>query len=125
MSFKSLYRSSLVLAILFVASFAAAQGPAFPYYVTLTWTAPTPAPAGYFVYRALFSGSPATCGTFAKLNTTAVTVTNYTDSTVANDTAYCYAATAVNSSGTESGFSNTSNAVIPPAPPTNFKSTVG
>jgi hypothetical protein len=81
--------------------------------VNLSWTASTSSDvAGYNVYRALYSGS--SCGAMSKINSVLDTTTVYTDSTVANSTAYCYATTAVDSSSQESSYSNiVSNIAIP------------
>lgn len=79
--------------------------------VQLTWN-----PSGsqgitsYNVYRAVFgSGS---CGSYSNVGSTSGSVTKYTDSSVTDGTTYCYATTAVDSSG-ESGYSNTAQATIP------------
>ncbi len=87
--------------------------PAPTHSVNLSWTASTSTDvAGYNVYRALFSNS--TCGVFSKINPVPDTTTLYTDSTVANSTAYCYATTAVDTSNAESSYSNiVSNVAIP------------
>jgi hypothetical protein len=54
------------------------------------------------------------CGSYTKINALLDTSTLYTDSTVVNGTSYCYAATAVNTSNEESGYSNiVSNVQIP------------
>jgi Protein of unknown function (DUF1573)/Abnormal spindle-like microcephaly-assoc'd, ASPM-SPD-2-Hydin len=87
--------------------------PAPTHSVNLSWTASTSTDVvGYNLYRALFSNS--TCGAFAKINPVPDTATLYTDSTVANSTAYCYATTAVDTSNAESSYSNiVSNVAIP------------
>jgi hypothetical protein len=76
--------------------------------VALTWNASASAVAGYNVYRGTVSGGP-----YAKINSTLVTPLSYTDSTVQSGTTYYYVTTAVDSSGTESVFSNQVSAVIP------------
>jgi hypothetical protein len=76
--------------------------------VALTWNASASAVAGYNVYRGTVSGGP-----YAKINATLVTPLSYTDSTVQSGTTYYYVTTAVDSSGTESVFSNQVSAVIP------------
>jgi len=80
--------------------------------VNLSWNASTSSNiTGYNVYRALFQTS---CRSYTKINSVLTTSTLYTDSSVANGTAYCYASTAVNTSGEESGYSNiVSNIQIP------------
>jgi fibronectin type 3 domain-containing protein len=52
-------------------------------------------------------------GPYTKINSALVTVLNYTDSTVVSGTTYYYVVTAVDSSGTESVYSNEVSAVIP------------
>jgi fibronectin type 3 domain-containing protein len=61
------------------------------------------------VYRSTTNGSG-----YAKINTGGlVTGVTYVDSTVQNSTTYYYVATAVDSSGNESAYSNQATAVIP------------
>ena len=81
-------------------------GEAAPTYdVALSWSASTSSNiSGYNVYRAVYSNS--TCGSFTKINPTLNDSTAYTDSIVSDGTAYCYYATAMNSSSQESGPSN-------------------
>jgi hypothetical protein len=87
--------------------------PAPTHSVNLLWTASTSTDVvSYNVYRALYSNSA--CGALAKINPVPNTTTLYTDSTVANATAYCYATTAVDTSNAESSYSNiVSNVAIP------------
>jgi hypothetical protein len=87
--------------------------PAPTHSVNLSWTASTSTDVvGYNVYRALFTNSA--CGAFSKINPVLTTSTLYTDSTVANSTAYCYTTTAVDTSNAESVDSNiVSNVAIP------------
>jgi hypothetical protein len=67
--------------------------------------------SGYNVYRAAYSAS---CGSFSRINAVVNTGTLYTDSAVANGGSYCYAATTIDSSNQESGYSNiVSNVQIP------------
>jgi hypothetical protein len=79
--------------------------PAPTHTVNLSWNASTSSNVtGYNIYRAVYVNS---CGTYAKINgSTLDTATVYTDSSVADGTAYCYATTAVNSSNEESSYSN-------------------
>jgi hypothetical protein len=86
--------------------------PAATHTVNLSWNASTSSNIlGYNIYRAAQSGS---CGSFAKINAVLNTGIVYTDSTVINGTTYCYAATAVDTSNQESGYSNiASNVQIP------------
>lgn len=84
------------------------------YSVNLSWNASTsPNISGYNIYRATYVSS---CGSFSKINSLLNTGTLYTDSTVTDGTSYCYATTAVNSSGEESGYSNIVSNVQIPAP---------
>jgi hypothetical protein len=86
--------------------------PAPTHTVDLSWDASTSANiSGYNIYRAVYTGS---CGAFSKINSQLNTSTLYTDASVTDGTSYCYAATAVNSSNEESGYSNVvSNVQIP------------
>jgi hypothetical protein len=81
--------------------------------VNLSWNGSTSSGiSGYNVYRALYTS--AACGAFSKINSVLTTTTLYTDSNVVDGKSYCYAATAVNSSSQESGYSNiASNVQIP------------
>jgi len=78
------------------------------YSVTLNWTASTSTVSGYNVYRSTTNGSG-----YAKINPSLVSAVTYSDSTVQDGTTYYYVTTAVNSSGTESAYSNQATAVIP------------
>jgi fibronectin type 3 domain-containing protein len=80
--------------------------------VSLSWNASSSSNvSGYNVYRALYTSS---CGAYAKINPVLNTGTLYTDSTVTDGASYCYAATAVDTSNQESGYSNiVSNVQIP------------
>jgi hypothetical protein len=80
--------------------------------VNLSWTGSTsPSISGYNVYRAAYSGS---CGSFSRINAVVNTGTLYTDAAVSNGGSYCYAATTIDSSNQESGYSNiVSNVQIP------------
>jgi hypothetical protein len=86
--------------------------PAPTHSVALSWNASTSQNiSGYNIYRAGYSTS---CGSFSKINSVIDTGTLYTDSSVTNGSAYCYATTAVDSSNVESGYSNiVSNLKIP------------
>jgi len=86
--------------------------PAPTHSVDLSWNASTSSNiSGYNVYRAVYTTS---CGTFSKINSVLNSTTLYTDAAVVNGTAYCYAATAVDSSNQESSYSNiASNVQIP------------
>ena len=81
--------------------------------VTLNWVASISSNvAGYNVYRGTVSGGP-----YAKLNSSSLVVgTTYTDSTVQSQQSYYYVATAVDSSGNESAYSNPPAQVVVPSP---------
>jgi len=74
----------------------------------LTLTASTSTVSGYNVYRSTVSGTG-----YTKLNSSLVSGLTYTDSSVQNRTTYFYVATAVDSGGNESTYSNEMQAVIP------------
>jgi Abnormal spindle-like microcephaly-assoc'd, ASPM-SPD-2-Hydin len=76
--------------------------------VALTWDASTSSVVGYNIYRGTQSGGP-----YSKLNASTLPATSYTDNAVAVGTTYYYVATAVDSSSTESGYSNQAVAQIP------------
>ena len=79
-----------------------------PHLVTLTWSASSsPGVSYYRVYRGTVSGGP------YSLLTNAVSTTSYTDSSVKSGSTYYYVTTAVDSSGVESAYSDTAQAVIP------------
>ncbi len=82
--------------------------PATQHSVALSWGASSSQVIGYRVYRSESSGS-----SYSALNGTAVNALSYSDSTVASGTTYYYVVTAVDSSGTESTYSNQATAVIP------------
>jgi trimeric autotransporter adhesin len=77
------------------------------YSVALSWNASTSAVSGYNVYRGTAVGS------YSRINTSLDPNTAYTDSTAASGTTYYYAATAVDSRGEESGYSQPLKVVIP------------
>lgn len=77
--------------------------------VTLAWTASTSSGiTGYNMYSASVSGGP-----YAKINSSLITSTTYTDNTVQAGDTYYYVTTAVDSSGVESSYSNQATAAIP------------
>jgi fibronectin type 3 domain-containing protein len=76
--------------------------------VALTWDSSTSKVSGYNIYRSTTSGSG-----YTKLNSSLISGTSYTDSTVQNATTYYYVTTAVDSSGDESSDSNQVTVVIP------------
>jgi len=78
--------------------------------VNLSWTASgSQGVIGYNIYRGGTSGGP-----YSKINSVLDASTVYTDVTVADGQTYYYVTTAVNSSNEESGYSNQTQAVIPP-----------
>jgi hypothetical protein len=115
--------------ILLSAAFLLAVIPAFAQHsVGLAWGAPTgtPAAVSYNAYRLTGTcpAAPATVAAaltagYTKINTAAITLTAYTDSsaTLAPSTTYCYFVTAVSSSGAESVPSNQAPATIPAGAP--------
>ena len=82
------------------------------HFVTLNWTASSSSGVtGYNVYRSTTSG-----GGYTKVNSSAVTGTNFTDTTIAPGVTYYYVATAVDGSGNESAFSSEITAAVPGSP---------
>jgi hypothetical protein len=77
------------------------------YSVDLSWKASTSTVAGYNVYRGTAAGE------YSKINGELDHSTNYTDKTVVPGNTYYYAATSVNSSGEESGYSTPIEVKIP------------
>jgi len=77
---------------------------------TLNWTASTSSSvAGYNLYRSTTSGGP-----YTRVNSTGLIAgTTYNDTSVQAGATYFYVATAVDSSGDESGYSNETSATIP------------
>lgn len=69
-------------------------------YVTLSWNASTSKVTGYNVYRGTSTNN------YAKINSSLDATTTYTDNSVTPGATYYYAATSVNASGEESGFSS-------------------
>jgi hypothetical protein len=79
-----------------------------PHTVALSWDASTSTVSGYNIYRSTVSGTG-----FAKINPSLLPTLAYADTTVVNGITYYYVATAVDSSGNESIFSNEVSAPIP------------
>jgi hypothetical protein len=87
-------------------NFTATQQPVHS--VALSWNASTSTVSGYNIYRSTLSG-----GTYLRINSSLVAGLSYTDSTVQNTVTYYYVTTAVDNTGTESGYSNQVSAAIP------------
>lgn len=86
---------------------ASGTGVAAQYSVSLSWTASSSPVSGYNVYRG------AQPGAYSRINPSLDTTTTYVDNTVASGSIYYYAATAVNASGQESGYSAPIKVSIP------------
>ena len=76
--------------------------------VDLSWQASPSNVVGYNVFRGDRSGGP-----YAQINSAVDPMVSYTDSSVQAGQAYYYVTTAVDSSGTQSDYSNEAQAVIP------------
>lgn len=76
--------------------------------VNLSWQASTSSVAGYNVYRATTNGGP-----YSKINPGLVTSLHFADASVTSGNTYYYVSTAVDSSGSESSYSNQATAQIP------------
>jgi hypothetical protein len=83
-------------------------GVAAKHSVSLNWNASTSEVVGYNVYRGSVTGGP-----YSKINSAVDPATNYTDGSVLGGSTYYYVTTAVDSSGTESSYSNQVQATIP------------
>lgn len=80
--------------------------------VNLSWVASTSTDvAGYNVYRAPYSTA---CGQFSMINQGLNSTTTFTDTTVTDGAAYCYAATAVDTSNNQSSYSNIVTGLVIP-----------
>jgi len=87
----------------------AGTGTAAPQHrVDLAWSPSTSSVSGYNVYRSTTSGSG-----YQKLNSSLSVSTAFADNSVVAGSTYFYVTTAVDSSGSESSFSNQVQAVIP------------
>jgi len=76
--------------------------------VALAWNPSSSSVVGYNVYRGTQSGGP-----YAKLNSSVLSDTTYTDSNTESGTTYYYVSTAVNATNQESTYSNEASASIP------------
>jgi len=79
-----------------------------PHFVSLAWSESSSGVVGYYVYSSTQASGPP-----AKLNSTPVSTTAYTDNTVQSGQTYYYWVTAVDSSGIESAYSSDTSATIP------------
>jgi hypothetical protein len=82
-------------------------GTAVQHSVDLSWVGSTSSVAGYNVYRG------AAVGAYSKINGSLDPTIVYTDNTIASGSTYYYAATAVNASGQESGYSTPIKVMVP------------
>jgi hypothetical protein len=79
------------------------------HYVTLTWTASSSSNIdGYNVYRSTSSGSG-----YTQINSSLISATSYTDTSVTAGQTYYYVTTAVDSSNNQSTYSNQAQATVP------------
>lgn len=76
--------------------------------VNLSWNTSSSAGVAYNVYRSNVSGGP-----YAKVNSTPISGTSYSDTGVQSTHTYYYVVTAVDGNGVESDYSNQASAVIP------------
>lgn len=76
--------------------------------VTVSWTPSTGAVAGYNVYRSTSPG-----GAYAKLNSSLILTSQYSDNTVQSGQTYSYVATSVDSTNHESTYSQQVSVTIP------------
>jgi hypothetical protein len=76
--------------------------------IDLSWTASTSTVAGYDVFRSDISGGP-----YAKLDSSAVTATSYSDTSVQSGKTYYYVVAAVSAAGVESADSVQAFATVP------------
>ncbi len=75
--------------------------------VALNWDPSTSDVVGYYVYRALADGS------YAKINSAPVVLTEYTDTDVQSAQTYTYVVTAVDADNVESDYSDPVLAIVP------------
>jgi hypothetical protein len=76
--------------------------------VLLTWAPSSSSVVGYHIYR-----GTQTAGPFTKISPTVIAGTTYTDTTIQSAHDYFYVATAVDSAGIESSYSNEISIVVP------------
>ena len=91
------------------AATASGSGATVQHTVNLSWNASSSTSvSGYNVYRGTAASGP-----YSKINAALNPSMNYSDGTVQSGTTYYYVTTAVDSSGTESSYSNQVQAVVP------------
>jgi hypothetical protein len=83
-------------------------GAAAQHTVSLSWKASSSAVSGYDIYRGTTSGGP-----YSRVNGSTNTGTTYSDTTVVANETYYYVVTGVNSSGSQSNYSNQVTAAVP------------
>lgn len=118
--FRTIYFAVLASSLTFLTSCAgvsasskastqpAGQSAPAQYNVALSWNASNSSVVGYNLYRGTQSGGP-----YAKLNSSPLSATNYTDSTTVSGTTYYYVSTSVNGANQESEYSNQASVTIP------------
>jgi P pilus assembly chaperone PapD len=88
-------------------SLAGSGGQLSSHTVALNWDPSTSDVIGYYVYRTLADG------TYAKVNSAPVVLTEYTDTNIESGQAYTYVVTAVDADNVESDYSDPVLAIIP------------
>lgn len=124
-------RNKLLL-LLLAALPAFAQGPSYPYTVSLNWvlsSTPIAQISGQNIYRAQFGSTSCPSvfsGNYTKLTSSLLsnTQTTFVDGTMPPGFEYCYSVSAMGTDGAESAGTIPTTAIIPPAPPTNPTATV-
>lgn len=76
--------------------------------VSLNWTPSGSSYNGFNIYRGSVSGGP-----YTRVNSSVLSTTSYTDSSVTSGSMYYYVATEVGTDGVESSYSNVATAAIP------------
>lgn len=82
--------------------------PTVSHTIALNWAPSSSTVSGYNLYRSSVSG-----GSYSKVNASLIGGFNYSDGTVQSGQTYYYVATAVDSSGNESAYSNEVTAIVP------------
>jgi len=88
-------------------SLTGSGGQSSPHTVALNWDPSTSDVIGYYVYRMLADG------TYAKINSAPVVLTDYTDTNIQSGQTYTYVVTAVDADNVESDYSDPVLATIP------------